>query len=108
MVGLISANASLGKKIKECTTYICGSVQVASETGCIWWEVISTVTDGQGAKLGDLNSAFSSSGPREFKTLIVVSPESAEKGGAAKIGSVICHHEDRVTTEPSINYKKTE
>lgn len=106
LVGLISANKTLQKKITECTTYICGSVQVASEIGCIWWEVISEISDGEGVKLGELTTAFSSSAPKEFKTLIVISPESVEKGGSAKIISVICHHEDRVTTDPSNNYKK--
>jgi hypothetical protein len=106
LVGLISANKVLEKRIKECSTYICGSVQVASEIGCVWWEVISAVTDGQGAKLGELTSAFGSSEPKEFKTLIIVSPESADQGGAAKIVTVICHHEDRVTSDPTNNYKK--
>ncbi len=106
LVGLISANAYLGKQIKECTTYICGSVQVASEIGCIWWEVISVISDADGKKLGDLTSALSSSKSREFKTIIVVSPELADKGGSAKITSVICHHEDRITGQPSVDYKK--
>jgi hypothetical protein len=96
----------LGRQIKQCTTYICGSVQVASETGCIWWEVLSVVSDADGKKLGDLNSAFGSSDSREFKTFIVVSPELADKGGSAKITSVICHHEDRNSSNPSITYKK--
>jgi hypothetical protein len=106
LVGLISANKTLEKRIKSCTTYICGSVQVASEIGCIWWEVISEVSDGRGTKLGDLTSAFASSGPKEFKTIIIVSPESADNGGAAKIVSVICHHEDRNSLDPSNTYKK--
>jgi len=106
LVGLISANKTLEKRIKECSTYICGSVQVASEIGCIWWEAISVISDGQGGKLGELTSAFGSSGPKEFKTLIIVSPESADNGGLAKIVSVICHHEDRVTNDPTNNYKK--
>jgi hypothetical protein len=106
LVGIISANKTLEKRIKQCTTYICGSVQVASEIGCIWWEIISVISDGQGTKLGELTSAFDSSAAKEFKTLIIVSPESADKGGSAKIVSVICHHEDRVTTDPKNNYKK--
>ncbi len=106
LVGIISANRTLEKRIKQCTTYICGSVQVASEIGCIWWEIISVISDGQGTKLGELTSAFDSSAAKEFKTLIIVSPEKADKGGSAKIVSVICHHEDRVTTDPKNNYKK--
>jgi len=80
---------------------------VASETGCIWWEVNAAISDAQGAKLGDLSSAFGSSKEREFKTLIVISPETVEKGGSAKITSVLCHHEDRVTDNPSTTYKKS-
>ncbi len=105
-VGLISANASLAKQIKACTTFICGSVQVASETGCLWWEVISVISDGDGKKLGDLTSAFPKSNARDVKLLIVVSPENGDKGGSAKIGSVICHHEDRVTNDSTSTYKK--
>jgi chemotaxis protein histidine kinase CheA len=107
LIGLISANATLQKRIKECSTFICGSVQVASETGCIWWEVIATVSDAQGAKLGDLTSAFGKSEARELKTLIVISPESLDKGGSSKIVSVICHHEDRITGDPTTVYKKS-
>lgn len=106
LVGLISANAYLEKQIKQCTTYICGAVQVASETGCLWWEAIATVTDAQGNKLGELNSSFSSSAERELKTLLLISPETVEKGGAAKISSVICHHEDRDKSLPGTSYKK--
>jgi hypothetical protein len=106
LVGLISANTYLSKKVAECTTYICGAVQVASETGCLWWEAIATITDAQGNKLGELNSSFGSSGEREFKVFILTSPETVDKGGAAKITSVICHHEDRDKSLPGTSYKK--
>jgi hypothetical protein len=106
LVGLISANSYLSKQIKQCTTYICGAVQVASETGCLWWEAIATVTDLQGNKLGELNTSFNASAEREFKVLLLVSPETVEKGGAAKITSVICHHEDRDNSLPGTSYKK--
>ena len=106
LVGLISANSYLAKQIKKCTTYICGAVQVASETGCIWWEILATISDARGAKLGELNTSFSGSAVRELKVLLVISPESLEAGGSAKITSVICHHEDRDTSLPGISYTK--
>ena len=106
LVGLISANSYLAKQIKKCTTYICGAVQVASETGCIWWEALATISDARGAKLGELNTSFSGSAARELKVLLVISPESVEAGGAAKITSVICHHEDRDSSLPGISYTK--
>lgn len=107
LVGLISANSYLSKQIKPCSTYICGAVQVASETGCLWWEAIATISDAQGVKLGELNASFNSSTEREFKVLLLVSPETVEKGGAAKITSVICHHEDRDKSLPGTSYKKS-
>ncbi|CAN2182261.1 hypothetical protein MCEMRE182_00312 [Candidatus Nanopelagicaceae bacterium] len=107
LVGLISANSYLSKQIKQCTTYICGAVQVASETGCLWWEAIANITDAQGDKLGELNTSFNSSSDREFKVLLLISPETVEKGGAAKITSVICHHEDRDKSLPGTSYKKS-
>jgi hypothetical protein len=107
LVGLISANSNLSKQINQCTSYICGAVQVASETGCLWWEAIATLTDLQGNKLGELNASFNSSAEREFKVLLLVSPETVEKGGAAKITSVICHNEDRDKSLPLTSYKKS-
>ena len=107
LVGLISANSYLAKQIKQCTTYICGAVQVASETGCLWWEAIANISDSQGNKLGELNASFNSSSEREFKVLLLISPETVEKGGAAKITSVICHHEDRDKSLPGTSYKKS-
>lgn len=106
MVSLISANKYLENRVKSCVTYICGRVQVVSEIGCIWWETVATVVDGTGKKLGDLTSAFTGSTEREFKTLIVLSPESAANGGNARITSVRCHHVDRDPSLPSTDYKK--
>jgi hypothetical protein len=106
MVSIISANKYLENRVKSCVTYICGRVQVAAEIGCIWWETVATVVDGNGKKLGELTSAFTGSASREFKTLIVLSPESAANGGDAKITSVRCHHVDRDASLPTTDYKK--
>jgi hypothetical protein len=106
-VGLISANKSLSSQIKDCEKFICGAVQVASETGCLWWEVISTVAGGDGKKLGELTTVHGASKEREIKTLLAISPESNANGGNAKIDSVICHHEDRVSSQATVTYKKS-
>jgi hypothetical protein len=80
---------------------------VASETGCLWWEVISTVAGGDGKKLGELTTVHGASKEREIKTLLAISPESNASGGNAKIDSVICHHEDRVSSQATVTYKKS-
>jgi hypothetical protein len=106
LVGLISANSYLEKQIKECSKYICGAVQVAAVNGCIWWQAVAVVTDGQGNKLGELTKSFAGSTAREFKTLLMITPETLEQGGAAKITSVICNHVDRDPTVPGSGYVK--
>ena len=106
LVGLISANSYLEKQIKECGKYICGAVQVAAVNGCIWWQAVAVVTDGQGNKLGELTKSFTGTTAREFKTLLMITPETLEQGGAAKITSVICNHVDRDPTVPGSGYVK--
>jgi hypothetical protein len=106
LVGLISANSYLEKQIKECSKYICGAVQVAAVNGCIWWQAVAVVTDSQGNKLGELTKSFAGSAAREFKTLLMITPETLEQGGAAKITSVICNHVDRDPTFPGSGYVK--
>jgi hypothetical protein len=106
LVSLISANTYLEKQIKECAKFICGAVQVAAENGCIWWQVVASVSDGQGIKLGEMTKSFAGSTAKEFKTLLLISPEPLEKGGAAKITSVICNHVDRDPAVAGSSYTK--
>ncbi len=106
LVSLISANTYLEKQIKECTKYICGAVQVTAQNGCIWWQVVASVSDGQGVKLGELTKSFAGSSAKEFKTLLLISPEPLEEGGAAKITSVICNHVDRDPAVAGSSYTK--
>jgi cytoskeletal protein RodZ len=106
LVSLISANTYLERQIKDCTKYICGAVQVVAENGCIWWQVVAQVTDGQGRKLGELTKAFAGSTAKEFKTLLMISPETLENGGEAKITSVICNHADRDPAVSGSTYTK--
>jgi hypothetical protein len=43
VIGLLSAKKSLQPLVKTCEEFACGAVFVASETGCNWWEVNSSV-----------------------------------------------------------------
>jgi hypothetical protein len=108
LVGIISAQRSLATQIKKCTDFICGAIQVASATGCVWWEAKSKVFNGAGVELGALTSAHSTTQPREIKTIITVSPEPATYGGRAKFISVICHRDKRDTNFPIVRYDKIE
>ena len=108
LVGIISAQRSLALQIKKCTDFICGAIQVASATGCMWWEANSNIFGGDGVKLGTLTTAHAVTVPREIKTIISISPESAANGGRAKFTSVICHREKRDTNVPIVKYEKVE
>ena len=108
LVGIISASKSLALQIKDCEEFICGSVQVASATGCTWWEVVTDTYGADNAKLGTLNSAHAVSKAREIKTIITVSPESALARGRGKVVSVICHREARDANVARVTYKKVE
>ena len=108
IVGVISTQPYLAKQVKSCETYTCGYVQVASASGCLWWEALSTIVAGDGRKLGDLKTAHGSSNPQEIRTFIIVSPEPVATGTKSVLTSVICHRNTRDTKEPSTQYSKVE
>jgi len=104
----ISTQLYLEKRVKNCFIYVCGYVQVASVSGCLWWEALSTVVAGDGRKLGDLKTAHGGSNPQEIRTFIIVSPEPVATGTKSVLTSVICHRNARDTTVPSTQYSKVE
>ena len=108
IVGVISTQPYLAKQVKSCETYICGYVQVASVSGCLWWEALSTIVAGDGRKLGDLKTAHGGSNPREIRTFIIISPEPVASRSKSVLTSVICHRNSRDTTNPSTQYSKVE
>jgi len=108
IVGVISTQPYLAKQVVSCESFVCGYVQVASVSGCLWWEVFSTVVTGDGRKLGDLKTAHGASNPREIRTFIVISPENIASKAKSVLTSVICHRQMRDTRSPSIEYSKIE
>ena len=108
IVGVISSQPYLAKEVKKCETYTCGYVQVASVSGCLWWEALSTIVAGDGRKLGDLKTAHGGSNPQEIRTFIIVSPEPVVTGTKSVLTSVICHRNARDNKDPSTLYSKLE
>ena len=106
--GIISAKPYLEKRVESCLTYTCGFVQVASVSGCLWWEALSTIVAGDGRKLGDLKTAHGGSNPQEIRTFIIVSPEPVATGTKSVLTSVICHRNTRDNKDPSTQYEKVE
>jgi hypothetical protein len=108
IVGVISTQPYLAKQVENCETYVCGYVQVAAASGCLWWEALSTIVAGDGRKLGDLKTAHGGSNPREIRTFIIVSPEPLASGTKSVLTSVICHRNARDHKDPSTQYAKVE
>lgn len=108
IVGVISTQPYLAKQVASCETFICGYVQVASVSGCLWWEALSTIVAGDGRKLGDLKTAHGGSNPREIRTFIIISPEPVASRSKSVLTSVICHRNSRDNTNPSTQYSRVE
>ncbi len=97
LAGLVSGKTALFEAIKPCSDVACGSVVVASESACLWWEVLSTVT---GPKISDsstitsygsLTTKVKGSGAKEQKVILLISQEPiAPKVRVSNI-NVTCH-----------------
>jgi len=75
LVSVISAKTNLASQVKACSEFVCGAVQVAAETGCVWWEINSQVLSKEGVILGDLRTISTPSAVKEIKTILLISPE---------------------------------
>ena len=104
LVGVISASGILASKVQECTEFVCGAVQVASEPGCIWWEVNSHVFSKEKVLLGKLRTIGGPSQPRQIKTILLVSPEPIETLEYISDIEVICHQEPKPDDAQSSTY----
>jgi len=98
VVGLLSAKKTLQSVVKACEEFACGAVFVASETGCKWWEVNSSVfrfeaEDLTKEKIGTLTTYHRSSEKKAQATIFLIS--GAEVTPGTSIGSikVTCHRD---------------
>jgi len=101
-----AAKVFLRADLKKCDEFACGSVTVASETGCTWWEVNSTfeqidLTSGKILKtLGTLRTVSQGTRTKDFQSVMLVS-EIKHKDADGKILNnikasgiaVSCHHD---------------
>ena len=93
--------------LKKCDEFACGAVTVASEVGCIWWEVNSTFeridlkTGKIEATLGTLRTVAPRTKPKVIQSIMLVS-EIKHKDSNGKILNnikasgieVICHQDN--------------
>lgn len=108
LIGILSADKVLAKKIADCTKYACGAVQAAAVTGCLWWEISLTLTKSNNRLVGVFTQVGGATNPKAIKTFLVVSPELLADGITGKVSAVVCHHDARDTSLPTTDYKKND
>jgi len=106
LVGVISAKGNLATQVAACKKFVCGAVQVAAEQGCLWWEVDSKVYAQNKELLGNLNTVTNGSTSREYKTILLISPEPLESLEYIDSIEVVCHQEVRPEGVQSVTYTK--
>ena len=110
LIGVLSAAKPLTAQVRKCSAYACGAVQVASSTGCTWWEITSTVSgpmlesDRKLRVLGALRTTAVGTKPKQIVTLLLISTEPLKKG--VKVGgiNVNCYHSPVTGRVPTNSY----
>ena len=106
LVGVISAKGNLASQVAACRTFICGAVQVASEQGCVWWEVNSKVYAQNRDLIGNLRTIAGASVAREVKTILLISPEPLASLEYVSSIEVVCHQEAKPEGTQSVTFTK--
>jgi hypothetical protein len=106
LVSIISAKRSLATQVKECAKFVCGAVQVASDPGCLWWEVDSHVFSQEKVLLGKLKTSAGTTAPQEIKTVLLISPEPIETLEFITDIEVICHQDPKPSDIKKSSYTK--
>jgi len=106
LVGVISAKGNLASQVAACRTFICGAVQVASEQGCVWWEVNSKVYAQNRDLIGNLRTVSGASVARELKTILLISPEPLSSLEYVSSIEVVCHQEAKPEGTQTVTFSK--
>ena len=106
LVGVISAKGNLASQVAACSTFICGAVQVAAETGCVWWEVNSKVYAQNKDLIGNLRTITGASLAREVKTILLISPEPIASLEYVSSIDVVCHQEAKPEGTQTVIFTK--
>ena len=106
LIGVISAKGNLASQVAACSKFICGAVQVASEPGCVWWEVNSKVYAQNKDFIGNLRTITGASLAREVKTILLISPEPIATSEYVSSIEVVCHQEAKPEGTQSVTFTK--
>lgn len=120
LIGIASNNKKLTAQlareidgIRICEKYSCGAVQVASLTGCSWWEITAqivgpTSVDDSTIKLfGTIRTSVSGSKVQQIKTILLISGEEIDPTHTVSGINVICHRDPATEKLPVTTYSST-
>ncbi|MEK6647910.1 MAG: hypothetical protein AABY37_01185 [Actinomycetota bacterium] len=110
LLGVISAASTLASQVKDCSKYACGAVQVASSSGCTWWEITSTVsgpsseTDPTIIPYGSLRTTAKASRVKQVVTILLISTEPLRPNISVGDINITCYHSPRTEKVPTSTY----
>lgn len=111
LVGILSAKSSLSSQIKACTSFTCGAVLVASETGCRWWQVTGSVIGATSAEnrtiktFGKVTTSVNKSNPKQIVTVLLVTTEPIGAGHIISNISADCNQSEPSGPLPNTEYQ---
>lgn len=98
LLGVLSAAAALATQVKPCSKFACGAVDIASTTGCTWWEIYSTVsgplsaTDSTPVPYGTLRTTAKGTNPKQIITVLLISTEPLKPKVTVGGINISCYH----------------
>lgn len=98
LLGVLSAAAALASQVKPCAKFACGAVDIASTTGCTWWEINSTVygplsaTDPTIVPYGTLRTTAKGTNPKQIITVLLISTEPLKPKVTVGGINISCYH----------------
>jgi len=110
LLGVLSASPVLAKKFKVCAKYACGVVQVASYSGCTWWEITSTLsgpasaTDRKVVTFGSIRTTAAATKPKQIVTLLLISSMPLKTNVSVRNINITCYHSPRTEPVPTNKY----
>ncbi|MBI3430541.1 MAG: hypothetical protein HY050_10945 [Actinobacteria bacterium] len=110
LIGVLSAAKPLAAQVKKCSTFACGAVQVASATGCTWWEITATVSGPTSESdrtlkiLGALRTTAVGTKPKKIVTVLLISTEPLKPKVTVGGINVNCYRSPITGRVPSNSY----
>ncbi|MDA3018553.1 MAG: hypothetical protein O3A17_03440, partial [Actinomycetota bacterium] len=110
MMNVAANNAALTRAIRACKKFSCGRIQVASITGCLYWEIESKVVTrnldipGSFLTMGVLRTLVKTSSEKQVVTAVLRSGVAYSPTVAVVPTAVVCHQDQTTEKIPSNSY----